>query len=170
MPKLWNWACSQKRSHESCPGFLFQMLEASVCCSLRPKFFLLSILRCTGLYILVFSFDSLILLIRLPSPFTIYFSDLFVLWFFWFSLVYLLPCLLLLSIFSIYIILPYSLTVWILTFSISIFLWIHFLSGAVSDTQFKLVGSHLACSCCLQIITELYFLSRQYFPLFWYHC
>ena len=47
---------------------------------------------------------------------------------------------------------------------------LHFSSGAVSDAQFKLVGSHLACSCCLQIITKLYFLSRQYFPLFWYHC
>ena len=44
MPKLWNWACSQKRSHESCPGFLFLMLEASVRWSLRPKFSLLSIL------------------------------------------------------------------------------------------------------------------------------
>ena len=34
---------------------------------------------------------------------------------------------------------------------------LHFLSGAVSDAQFKLVGSHLACLCCLQKIRELCF-------------
>ena len=34
---------------------------------------------------------------------------------------------------------------------------LHFPSGAVSDTQFKLVGSHLACLCCLQKIRELCF-------------
>jgi hypothetical protein len=47
---------------------------------------------------------------------------------------------------------------------------LHFPSGAVSGTQFKLVGSHLACSCCLQTIRELCFLSRQYCPSFWYRC
>ena len=47
---------------------------------------------------------------------------------------------------------------------------VHFSSGAVSDIQLKLVGSHLACSCCLQIIRELCFLSRQCCPLFWYYC
>ena len=34
----------EAHSHESCPGFWFQMLEASVRWSLRPKFSLLSIL------------------------------------------------------------------------------------------------------------------------------
>ena len=47
---------------------------------------------------------------------------------------------------------------------------LHFPSGAVSGTQLKLVGSHLACSCFLQKIRELCFLSRQYCPLFCYHC
>ena len=44
---------------------------------------------------------------------------------------------------------------------------LHFPSGVVSGTQFKLSDSHLACSCCLQTIRELCFLSRQYCPLFW---
>ena len=43
---------------------------------------------------------------------------------------------------------------------------VHFSSGAVSDIQLKLVGSHLACSCCLQIIRELCFLSRHTAPCF----
>ena len=47
---------------------------------------------------------------------------------------------------------------------------LHFPSGAVSGTQLKLVGSHLACSCFLQKIRELCFLSRQYCPFFCYHC
>ena len=34
---------------------------------------------------------------------------------------------------------------------------LHFPSGVVSGTQFKLVGSHLACLCCLQKIRELCF-------------
>ena len=53
---------------------------------------------------------------------------------------------------------------------------LHFPSGAVSVTQLKLVGSQLACSCCLQKIRELCFLSRQYSPCFvtianflWFH-
>ena len=44
---------------------------------------------------------------------------------------------------------------------------LHFPSGVVPGTQFKLAGFHLACSCCLQTIRELCFLSRQYCPLFW---
>ena len=47
---------------------------------------------------------------------------------------------------------------------------LHFPSGEVSGIQLKLVGSHLACLCCLQKIRELCFLSRQYCPFFWYHC
>ena len=52
----------------------------------------------------------------------------------------------------------------------------HFPSGEVSGIQFKLIGSHLAFSCCLQKMRELCFLSRQYCPSFdtianflWFH-
>ena len=47
---------------------------------------------------------------------------------------------------------------------------LHFPSGAVSGIRLKLVGSHLACSCCLQTIRELWLSFSAILPLFCYHC
>ena len=174
MSKLWNWACFQKRSHESCPGFLFLMLEASVRWSLRPKFSLLSILWVYHVQkSLYFGF-----LIWFSYSFDQTTKSLYDLFFRPFSALIFLTLIRVLASMSTslsnfqHLHKPYP----ILLLSgfgrlaSAYFYELHFSSGAVSDTQFRLVGSHLACLCCLQKIRELCFLSRQYFPLFWYHC
>ena len=43
---------------------------------------------------------------------------------------------------------------------------LHFPSGAVSGTELKLIGSHLACLCCFKKIRELCFLLGNTAPCF----
>ena len=126
-------ALAGKPSTAAPPGKPLSQSFWSWCCSLPfsgppgPKLSLLSILWFyhlrKSLYF-VFQFDSLVLLIRLPSLLRISFSDPFVLWFSWYSLVYLLSYLPLFLNFSISIY-PTQLLLlskfWL--FSVVIFLW-----------------------------------------------
>ena len=161
-------------SPESFPECLFLMLEASVCLSLRPKFSHLSILWFYHVHKSLY-FGFLIWFSYSFNKTTKPLYDLF----FW-------PFCALISLMLISVLASMSTSLSsfqhlhkpypILLLSgfgrlaSAYFYELHFSSGAVSDTQFRLVGSHLACLCCLQKIRELCFLSRQYFPLFWYHC
>ena len=161
-------------SHESCPGFLFLMLEASVCWSLRPKFSLLSILWVYHVHKSLY-FGFLISFSYSFDHTTKSLDDLF------FRPFCALIFLMLISVFASmstslssfqHLHKPYPILLlsgfWRL--ASAYFYELHFPSGAVSGTQLKLVGSHLACSCFLQKIRELCFLSRQYCPFFCYHC
>ena len=164
----------EAHSRESCPGFLFLMLEASVRWSLRPKFSLLSILWVYDVHKYLY-FGFLISFSYSFDQTTKSLDDFF------FRPFCALIFLMLISVFaSMSISLssfqhlhkPYPILLpsecWRL--ASAYFYELHFPSGAVSGTQLKLVGSHLACSCFLQKIRELCFLSRQYCPFFCYHC
>ena len=163
VPKLWNWGCSQKHTVLS-PAqsvCLFLMLEASVRWSLRPKISLLSILWVYHVHkSLYFGF-----LIWFSYSFDQTNKSLYDLFFRPFcALIFLM----LISVFASmstslssfqHLHKPYPILLlsgfWCL--ASAYFYELHFPSGVVSDTQFKLVGSHLACLCCLQKIRELCF-------------
>ena len=164
----------EAHSFESCPGCLFLMLEASVRWSLTPTFSLLSILWFyhvhKSLYFgfliwFSYSFDQ-----STKSLYDLFFKPFCALMFLMLISVFASMSTSLSSFKHLHKHYPIFLLSGFWHLASAYFYELHFSSGAVSDAQFKLVGSHLACSCCLQIITKLYFLSRQYFPLFWYHC
>ena len=160
----------EAHSRESCPGFLFLMLEASVHWSLRLKFSLLSILWVYHVHMSLY-FGFLIWFSYSFDQTTKSLDDLF------FRPFCALIFLMLISIFPSmstslssfqHLHKPYPILLlsgfWHL--ASAYFYELHFPSGA----QFKLVCSHLACPFCLQTIRELCFLSRQYCTSFWYGC
>ena len=174
MPKLWNWGCSQKRTVVSpAQGFCSWCWRL---CSLVTKAEIFSPEHSLGLscaQVFIFWFSNLILLF-------FWLDYQFTLWFI-FQTFCALIFLMLISVFASmslslssfqHLHKPYPILLlsgfWRL--ASAYFYELHFPSGAVSGTQFKLVGSHLACPCCLRTIRELCFLSRQYCTLFWYRC
>ena len=142
------------------------MLEASVRWSTKAEIFSPEhslVLSCAQVFI--FWFSNLIILFFWPDyqiPFTTSFSDPLVLWFFWCSLVYLLPCLPLWVVFSIYInptLFSYCLDFGVLHQHI---LWTSFSFWCSFWYTFKLGVSHLASSCFLQKLeNSAFFLGRM---------
>ena len=164
----------EAHSRESCPGFLFLMLEASVHWSLRPKFSLLRILWVyhvhKSLYFgfliwFSYSFDQ-----TTESLYDLFFRPFCALIFLMLISVFASMSTSLSSFQHLHKHYPILLLSGFWHLASAYFYELHFPSGAVSGTQFKLVGSHLACPCCLRTIRELCFLSRQYCASFWYRC
>ena len=107
VPKLWNWGCSQKHTvmspAQSFCSWCWRLLFTG---QLRLKSSLLSILWAYHVHkSLYFGFLIWFSYSFNQTTKSLYdlFSDPFVLWSFWYSLVYLLPCLSLWVVFSIYI-------------------------------------------------------------------
>ena len=170
VPKLWNWGCSQKHTVVSPAQVLFLMLEACVRWSLRPKFSVLSILWFYHVHkSLYFGF-----LIWFSYSFDQTTKSLYDLFFRRFcALIFLM----LISVFASmstslssfqHLHKPYPILLlsgfWLL--ASSYFYELHFPSGAVSGTELKLIGSHLACLCCFKKIRELCFLLGNTAPCF----
>ena len=162
-------------SHKSCPGFLFLTLEDSVHWSTRSETFSPEhslVLSCVQVFL--FWFSNLILLFFWSDcqvSLRLTFQDPFVLWLFWCSLVYLLPCLHFWVLFSIYVyptIFPYCLDFGVYhqhIFMNFIFLLVKFLVYIFS----WLAPIWLVCVVSKKL-ENFCFLSRQYCPFFWYHC
>ena len=175
VPKLWNWGCSQKRTVVSpAQGFCSWCWRLLFTGPLRLKSSLLSILWAYHVHKSLY-FGFLIWFSYSFDQTTKSLDDLF------FRPFCALIFLMLISVFASmstslssfqHLHKPYPILLlsgfWRL--ASAYFYELHFPSGAVSGTQFKLVGSHLACLCCLRTIRELCFLSPQYCTLFWYHC
>ena len=164
----------EAHSHESCPGFLFPMLEDSVRWSTRSETFSREyslVLSCAQVFLFLcliwfsYSFDQ-----TTKSLYDLLFRPFCALIFLMLISVFASMSKSLSSFQYLYIPYPIRLPSGFWRSASAYFYELHFPSGEVSGMQFKLVGSHLAFSCCLQKIRELCFLSRHYCPFFWYHC
>ena len=153
---------TEAHSHEFWSGFLFLMLEASVHWSTRSETFSPEhslVLSCAQ----VFIFGCLIWFSYSLDQTTKSVSDLL------FRPFCALIFLMLISVFAsmsnslsssqyLYILYPIHLLSGFWCWTSAYFYELHFPYGEVSRIQVKLVGSHLAFSCCLQKIAELCFL------------
>ena len=174
VPKLWNWGCFQKHTVVSpAQGFCSWCWRL---CSLVTKAEIFSAENSLGLshaQVFILWFSNLILLFFWSDyqvPLRLTFQPFCALIFLMLISVFASMSTFLSSLQYLHKLYPILLLSGFWRLASAYFYELHFPSGAVSGTQFKLVGSHLACPCCLRTIRELCFLSRQHCPLFWYHC
>ena len=159
---------------EYCLGFLFLMLEASVRWSTRSKTFSPEhslVQSCAQVFLFwcliwfSYSFDQ-----TTKSFYDLLFRPFCALIFLMLISVFASMSASLNSFQSLHIPCPIRLLSGFWRSASAYFYELHFPSGEVSGMQFKLVGSQLACSYCLQKFRELCFLSRHYCPFCWCHC